>query len=178
MVAQDILDFWFSEPCRKCWFQSTEEFDREIQQEFESVWLSAKSGELDDWKNTPEGCLALVIILDQFPLNMYRGEAKSFSTEAMARDISRLALERGFDQNMDESQKLFLYLPFMHSESLADQERSVELFQNAGMDTHWAEHHRDIVKRFGRFPHRNASLGRQSSEAELAYLQSDEAFKG
>jgi len=176
--VQDILDFWFSERCRKCWFQSTEELDREIQQKFEVIWAAARDGKLEDWKHSPEGALALTIVLDQFPLNMYRGQPESFSTEAKARDVSQYALAEGFDSHMDESQKLFLYLPFMHSESLEDQDRSVELFKGAGMDAHWAEHHREIVRRFGRFPHRNACLGRQSNEDELAYLQSGDAFKG
>lgn len=176
--AQDILEFWFSEQGRRYWFQSTEELDREIQKKFESTWEAARDGKLEDWKHSPEGALALVIVLDQFPLNMYRGQAKSFSTEAKAREISRYALAEGFDSQLDQSYKFFLFLPFMHSESMEDQERSVELFTGAGLETRWAKHHREIVRRFGRFPHRNASLGRQSSEEELAYLQSDEAFKG
>jgi uncharacterized protein (DUF924 family) len=178
MQAKEVLDFWFSERCRKCWFDSTEAFDQEIQQGFEEIWKAARDGELDSWKQTPEGTLALVIILDQFPLNMYRGRPESFSTEARSREIARYALEQGFDLPMDEAQKLFLYLPFMHSEDLADQNVSVDLFEKSGMETRWALHHRDIVRRFGRFPHRNAILGRESNEAEQAYLDSDDAFKG
>ena len=178
MQAQEVLDFWFSERCQKCWFNSTEELDREIKQRFESLWVAARDGKLDEWKNTAEGALALAIILDQFPLNMFRGKAESFSSEAKARDVSRHAVEMGFDRQMNESQKLFIYLPFMHSEDLTDQDISVGLFERAGMETKWAEHHRDIVRRFGRFPHRNVILGRHSSEDELAYLHSDEAFTG
>lgn len=177
-TAEDILEFWFSERCKKCWFNSTPQMDEEIRSKYEALWKAARAGELDDWKDTPQGALALVIILDQFPLNMYRGRPESFATEAKAREISRYAVGRGLDRELNESEKLFLYLPFMHSESMADQDSSVELFQNAGLETRWAEHHRDIVRRFGRFPHRNAILGRQNSEAEQAYLESDEAFKG
>jgi uncharacterized protein (DUF924 family) len=178
MKPHEVLDFWFSERCRKCWFNSTEELDREIRQRFESQWAAARDGELEAWKDSAAGALALVILLDQFPLNMFRGKPESFSTEAMAREVSASAVEQGFDRQLDEAQKLFLYLPYMHSEELADQDISVRLFEGAGMDTRWAEHHRDIVRRFGRFPHRNAILGRDSSEAELAYLDSKEAFKG
>lgn len=178
LQAKDVLDYWFSESCRQCWFNSTEEFDQEIKQRFESVWIAARDGKLDEWMNTEEGSLALVILLDQFPLNMFRGKPESFSTEARARKVSVHAIEMGFDRQMDESQRLFIYLPFMHSEDLEDQDTSVELFQQACMETRWAEHHRDIVRRFGRFPHRNVILGRDSSVAELAYLTSDEAFKG
>ncbi|MBD3671475.1 MAG: DUF924 domain-containing protein [Gammaproteobacteria bacterium] len=174
----EILDFWFSERCRKCWFESTQEMDQEIRERFESVWRQARDGELDEWRQSAEGCLALAIILDQFPLNMYRNQPQSFSTEAMARDCAREAIENGFQEQLDESQQLFLFLPFMHSENLADQDTSVELFKQAGMETKWAQHHREIVKRFGRFPHRNAILGRQSTDEELEYMSSDEAFKG
>jgi uncharacterized protein (DUF924 family) len=178
MQIKDVLDFWFSERCRKCWFNSTQAFDREIQVNFESLWKAARDGELDSWKQTHEGALALAILLDQFPLNMYRGRPESFSTEAKAREVSDYALQQGFERQLDESQKLFLFLPFMHSEDLADQDRSVGLFEDAGMEMRWALHHRDIVRRFGRFPHRNAILGRESSAEELAYLDSEEAFKG
>ncbi|MBD3609196.1 MAG: DUF924 domain-containing protein [Gammaproteobacteria bacterium] len=175
---EDILDFWFSEECRRCWFNSSDELDKKITMEYESVWQQARDGALEQWKQTAQGCLALVIILDQFPLNMYRGQAKSFSTEAASREVARYALEKEFDKAISEEQKLFLFLPFMHSEELADQERSVELFTQAGMETRWAEHHRDIVRRYGRFPHRNEALGRTSTEEETAYLNSADAFKG
>ena len=121
-----------------------------------------------------------MIVLDQFPLNMYREQGLSFSTEAAAREVAQRAIERDFDQALDETGKSFLYLPFMHSESLADQDRAVTLYEQAGMsnNVHFANHHRDIVRRFGRFPHRNAALGRECTEEEREWLQSEEAFHG
>ena len=177
---RSIVDFWFSDRVRPFWFQSTAEFDDELRNRFESVWQLAAAGKLDSWIETPEGALALVIVLDQFPLNMYRGDALCFSTEAKSRDIASLAIEHNFDQTLTGEQKAFLYMPFMHSESLQDQEKSVVLYEAAGLDENlkFARHHRDIVRRFGRFPHRNKILERASTEAEINYLQSEDAFHG
>lgn len=177
---QSIVEFWFSDAARPFWFNSTKEFDNQLRDRFEMVWQQAAAGELDSWAETAEGALALVVILDQFPLNIYRGEAQSLSTEARARDIARLAIEKKLDAALPDEQKAFLYMPFMHSEALADQDRSVALYQAAGLEYNlkFAEHHREIVRRFGRFPHRNKILGRQSTEEEQAYLASDEAFHG
>ncbi|NNF95899.1 MAG: DUF924 domain-containing protein [Halobacteria archaeon] len=179
-LPQSILEFWFSDTVRPLWFQSTPEFDAELRDRFEPVCHSAEQGNLGDWAETPEGALALVIVLDQFPLNIYREDVLSFSTEAKAREIATLAIERNLDADLTDDQKAFLYLPFMHSEELADQDKSVALFEAAGLaeNLKFAQHHRDIIRRFGRFPHRNKILGRQSTEEELAYLESDEAFHG
>jgi len=177
---QSIVEFWFSDEVRPMWFNSTPEFDTELRERFETVWQHAAAGKLDGWAETPEGALALVIVLDQFPLNMYRGDALCFSTEAKSRDIATLAIERSYDAQLTDDQKAFLYMPFMHSESMVDQDKAVALYEAAGLagNLKFAQHHRDIVHRFGRFPHRNKILGRQSTEAEQAYLQSDEAFHG
>ena len=174
-----IIDFWFTDEARARWFNSSPEFDRQLTEQFLETWQAARRGELD-WAATPTGALALVIVLDQFPLNMFRGQAESFSTEAMSRDIARVAIDKGFHNELAAQEKVFLFMPYMHSESLADQDHVVTLFEAAGLDENakWARHHRDIVKRFGRFPHRNAILGRESSAEELAWLESDEAFKG
>ena len=176
----DILTFWFSQRVAKLWFNSTPEFDEEIRQRFESVYLDAKQGRYDNWQESAKGCLALAILFDQFPLNMYRGEEQSFSMEARARQVAGHAIDQRFDQQLEDQQKVFLYMPFMHSEDLADQDRSVELFTKAKLENNlrFARHHRDIVKRFGRFPHRNSILGRESTTDEAAYLQSKEAFLG
>ena len=177
---QPIIDFWFSEAVRPRWFQSTDEFDQALIQRYEDIWQQAKHGKLDHWMQTAPGCLALVIILDQFPLNMYRGTAKSFSTEARSREIARHALELNFDAQMPVEQKAFLYMPFMHSEDMADQDRCLELFEQPGLESNlrFARHHRGIIEKFGRFPHRNAPLGRESTPAEIEYLNSREAFTG
>jgi len=178
--ASSVLDYWFSDHSKAHWFASTPEVDQEIRQRFEMTWQAASRHELDHWCDSAAGCLALTIVLDQFPLNMYRGQELSFSTEAQARNTARTAIEKGFDQQIPREQLAFLFLPFMHSESLADQEQSVQLFFNANLDDNlpFAQHHRDVIAQFGRFPHRNAILGRTSTTAELTYLASPEGFKG
>lgn len=177
---KDILAFWFSEQVKPLWFNSTAAFDEEIRQRFLDVYQAALKKQLVNWGSTPQGSVALIIVLDQFPLNMFRGKAESFAGEKLAREVAGNAIEQGFDEQLEDEQKAFLYLPYMHSEDLSDQELSVQLFEKAGLkeNLRFAKHHRDIVKRFGRFPHRNAALGRASSEAEIAYLNSDEAFHG
>lgn len=180
VTPEEILEFWFADRARALWFNATPEFDLEILERFGSTWEAGAAGELDAWGNTPRGALALVILLDQFPLNMFRGKVQSFSTEAAARRVASGAIERGFDTALTDMEKALLYLPFMHSEELFDQDRSVALFEAAGLTDNlkWARHHRDIIRRFGRFPHRNAILGRTSTSAELAYLDSPDAFHG
>jgi len=177
---QSIVDFWFSDAVRPLWFKSTAEFDNQLRDRFGMVWQDAAAGKLDSWAESAEGALALVILLDQIPLNIYRGKARSFSTEAKAREIAERAIDKGWDTTLPDEQKAFLYMPFMHSETLADQDQAVVLYQAAGLEDNlkFAQHHQDIIRRFGRFPHRNEILGRQNSEAEQAYLASDEAFHG
>lgn len=179
-TPQTILEFWFSGRVRPLWFRSTPQFDDEIRGRFESTWLAARDGKLTDWEQSAEGALALVILLDQFPLNMYREQGISFSTEAAAREVARRTIDRGWDRGLDEAGKTFLYLPFMHSEKLDDQDRAVALYRAAGMgnNVRFANHHREIVRRFGRFPHRNAALGRECTAEERQWLQSKEAFHG
>ena len=178
--AEAVLEFWFSETVRPLWFNSTPEFDRQLQQRFEPLVVAAQKGLLDEWKNDPRSALALTLVLDQFPLNIYRGQAASFATEKSAIMVSKDAIAAGYDSALTNEEKAFLYIPLMHSENLADQDASVALFQKAGLEENakFAKHHRDIIKRFGRFPHRNAILGRASSAAEIEYLESDDAFKG
>ena len=177
---QNILEFWFSEPAKKLWFRSTPEFDTEILDKYYTLWQQAKKQQLIDWKKTAEGCLALVIILDQFPLNMFRGNAKSFSTEKKALKITHFAISKNFDKKLNHIQLAFLYMPLKHSENIEDQNLSVELFNKEGLENNlrFAKHHRDIIKRFGRFPHRNAILGRTSTTDEIEYLNSPQAFTG
>lgn len=177
---QEILEFWFCKDVQPLWFRSTPEFDAKLRERFLAVWQAAARGELKSWRDTPEGALALVIVLDQFPLNMFRGQAEGFSTEAQAREVAAEAIDQGWDRELDDAGKAFLYLPSMHSEALADQDRSVQLYRDAGLvdSLRWAEHHREIIRRFGRFPHRNAALGRESSGEELEWLASQGAFRG
>ena len=179
-MPQDIIDFWFSDEIRKLWFNSTPEFDHLLRERHLETWKQAGRGELDHWMQSTDGCVALVIILDQFPLNMFRGSAQSFATEAQSREVARIAIERGYDKALSAETKAFLYLPFMHSENLADQDLALTLFDQPGLESNlrFARHHHAIVARFGRFPHRNAALGRSSTKAELEYLNSKEAFTG
>jgi len=177
---QALLEFWYAPAMRKRWFASTPELDAEIRERFEPLWRRARAGELDAWLDHPDGALALVIVLDQLPLNMYRGEPEAYATAAQAVAATRRAIAAGHDRHIPLDRLAFLYLPLMHSEDLADQDLSVERFTAAGLtdNLRWAEHHRDLVRRFGRFPHRNRILGRESRPEELAYLASDQAFKG
>lgn len=174
-----VLDFWFAPGMDKRWFRSTPALDAQIGGCFEPLWRLARDGALADWETSAEGALALVILLDQFPLNMFRNRPESFSTEAMARAVAARAIARGLDRELRGPALAFLYLPFMHSEDPADQARSVALFEAAGLtdNLRFARHHQAIVARFGRFPHRNAILGRDSTAEELAWLGSPEGFK-
>jgi uncharacterized protein (DUF924 family) len=177
---QEVLELWFSPRAAKLWFRSTPAFDAELRERFEDTVQAALRGELDDWADSSHGALALVIVLDQLPLNIYRGQAESFAGEQKARAIAAAAIERGWDRGLDDKQKAFLYLPFMHSEQLADQDRSLTLYEAAGLhdNLRFARHHRGIIERFGRFPHRNAILGRESTPEEREWLDSKEAFRG
>jgi len=183
ITIHKILDFWFKTPMSDHWFSSTPAIDASIKQQYETCWESARAGAYNDWMLSPNaanGCLALCILLDQFPLNMFRGKAKSFSTEQQAVTISKYAINKQLDQEISSKRVSFLYMPLMHSENLDDQDLAVKSFAGRGLDNNlrFAKHHRDIIRQFGRFPHRNESLGRNSTAEEIAYLNSDNAFKG
>lgn len=175
-----ILDYWYSERIKKHWFRSTPELDAEMRGKFEALWEMAAKGELNHWAETADGALALVIVLDQLPLNMFRNQAKSFQTEQDSVVIARSAIDKKLDQALSKDRLSFLYMPLMHSENLADQALSVHLFEKAKLDNNvrFAMHHQGIIQTFGRFPHRNAILNRQSTPQELDYLNSKQAFKG
>lgn len=180
LIPDEILQFWFSEKVKPLWFNSTPEFDAELRTKYLAVYYAALNNKIDEWKESAEGCLTLVIILDQFPLNMFRGLPESFGGETKAIETAKYAIDKAFDEKLTDEQKAFMYMPLMHSENLEDQDLSVALFEKAGLteNLRFAKHHREIVRRFGRFPHRNRILDRESTEAELDYLASDEAFHG
>lgn len=180
MTPQEIINFWYTPPMSDHWFDSTPEIDAEIRTRFEAIWETAAAGKLVRWIQDPEGCLALCIVLDQFPLNMFRNQTNSFSTEEQAISISKYAVAKGLDRKLPKDRLAFLYMPLMHSESMDDQTKAINLFMRAGLteNAKFARHHQSIIQRFGRFPHRNELLGRPSTEEEIAYLASDEAFKG
>ena len=171
--AGDVLSFWRAAGPER-WWTKDDAFDAAIREKFAGLWQQAAEGRLADWERSDEGTLALVIVLDQFPRNMFRNDPRAFSTDAMALDVAMRALERGVDARTDEDLRQFLYLPFMHSEELVDQERCVALFAPLGNEnnTKYAEIHADIIRRFGRFPHRNPVLGRETTAEEQAFLDS------
>jgi uncharacterized protein (DUF924 family) len=180
---QEILEFWFSDQARSLWFEKSADFDALIRQRFEATHQAALAGRLESWEDAAESCLALVILLDQFSRNMYRGSARAFAADAQARAVADRTIARGHDRTLPPDRRWFLYLPFEHSENLADQRRAVALFRAdadaaAGADREraleqldYALRHLAAVERFGRFPHRNELLGRETSEDEAAYLR-------
>jgi uncharacterized protein (DUF924 family) len=178
----DVIAFWLEAGPKK-WFAHDAAFDAEIRARFEDLHLSAARGEHLDWAQTQSGALALLLLLDQFPRNLWRGSAHAFATDPLARSIADAALTRGLDQQAELQLRVFFYLPFEHSERPEDQERAVALCRAAyGADDRdgylrFAILHQDIIARFGRFPHRNAALGRASTPQEQAFLD-DGGFKG
>lgn len=172
-AAADIVRFWFVESGPKKWFRGGPKFDAEIRARFSGHHAAAAAGLLEAWRVTPAGALALLLILDQFSRNMFRRDARAFATDAYSRMIAGGAIARRFDKVAPAERRAFFYLPFMHSEILADQQRSVALFtalMPASSNLRFAIEHAEIVERFGRFPHRNAVLGRSSTPAEIDFL--------
>jgi uncharacterized protein (DUF924 family) len=169
--TSDVLAFWRAAGFER-WYTRDANFDATVRERFLEVWQEAAAGRLSSWETSDEGALALVIVLDQFPRNMFRGEAKAFSSDALALEVARRALARGVDARTGPPLLQFLYLPFMHSEGLADQVRCVELFRGGGdpENLRYAEEHADIIRRFGRFPHRNRAIGRITTPEEQAFL--------
>jgi uncharacterized protein (DUF924 family) len=167
----DVIEFWRAAGPAK-WFRKDADFDREIEARFLGIHEAAAAGHLSAWEATPDGALALILLLDQFPRNMFRGSARAFATDPLARAVADRAIARGFDAGAASAERTFFYLPFEHSENLADQERSLALSRRAGggKAERYAEIHADIIRRFGRFPHRNAILGRATTPPERAFL--------
>lgn len=166
----DVIAFWRAAgPSR--WFKKDEAFDRAFRERFLPAHEAAARGELAGWTRNPEGALALCLLLDQFPRNAFRGTPRMFATDEKARDVAQAAVEAGFDAQVNEPLRPFFYLPFMHSERLEDQDLCVELSGRTGEDTQrFARLHRDIIARFGRFPHRNSVLGRPTTPEEQQFL--------
>jgi uncharacterized protein (DUF924 family) len=168
--AADVVSYWQAAG-RERWFRKDEAFDRDFRERFLPAHEAAARGELDGWLADAQGALALLILLDQFPRNAFRGTARVYATDAKAREVADAAIAAGFDRACDPALRPFFYMPFMHSEQLGDLQRCVHLMQAVGGDSQrFAAHHRDIVERFGRFPHRNAVLGRPSTPEEEQFL--------
>ena len=182
---EEILSFWFGairdEPsyfadCAQRWFAQNADFDREIARRFQADYERAAEGQLADWTQTAQGGAALILVLDQFPRNMFRNDPRAFATDPLAQQIAEQMIAAGLDRQLRLVERYFVYVPFMHSEQRAHQQRSVTLFQQlaaqrAYFDTSYAVRHKDVIARFGRFPHRNRVLGRVSTPAELAFLK-------
>jgi uncharacterized protein (DUF924 family) len=175
--VRDLLDFWFAHgpapgapPDSAAWWKRSEAFDAEIGKRFGIEWARQSRRPVEDFVGDPETALAAVILFDQFPRNMFRGHADQFSTDHMALAIAREAVERGYDDGMDRDQRTFLYMPFQHSEELKDQVQSLLLFSALGDEEllKYARKHHEVIEKFGRFPHRNAALGRKPTAMEQA----------
>jgi uncharacterized protein (DUF924 family) len=178
----EVLLFWFGGPPgqgkrHKHWFEKDAAFDEAIRQRFLALYEKAAAGELAHWRERPADCLALIVVLDQFPRNMLRGTARAFAADPLALDAARHAVAQGFDRTLSPVERLFVYLPFEHSESLEDQLMACALieplqaFEETEDAYRYALAHRDIIQRFGRFPHRNAALGRASTAEEIEFLK-------
>jgi uncharacterized protein (DUF924 family) len=177
-TPDEILAFWRDAgPDR--WFAKDETFDETCRRRFGFTYEAAARGDLDAWELTPQGALAVILLLDQFPRNMFRGTRAVYRTDPAAVSAADRAIEKGYDREVEPGLRQFFYLPFMHSEDLGNQERSVSLCEALGDagSVKWARHHRDIVARFGRFPHRNAMLGRETTADEAKFLEESE-FRG
>jgi uncharacterized protein (DUF924 family) len=191
-TADTICEFWFgTDPTDPdlararagLWWQKDDRIDRQIADRFESDVVRATNGELERWSDTPTGTLALILLTDQFPRNIYRNTPRAFASDSLARAWCKQGVESGIDRQLHPIERLFFYLPLEHSESLADQDRSVELLRSLAAEAMpsarstfedfitFAIRHRDIIARFGRFPHRNSILERASSSAEIDFLK-------
>jgi len=181
-LAPQVLGFWFGEgaeygKAHKRWFEKDPGFDALVTQRYQALHREMLQGRHRDWLGEPRACLARIIVLDQFPRHVYRGTARAFSTDALALQAAGKLVAEGWDRTLLPVERMFAYLPFQHSESLADQERACELYESLktfpeGADSHrYALAHRDIIRRFGRFPHRNAALARPSTPEEIEFLK-------
>ena len=183
--SEAVLTFWFGEirdepayfeEYAPRWFVQNAEFDQEIAQRFRADYELAAQGQLTHWTETARGGLALILVLDQFPRNMFRNDPRAFATDPLAQQIAEQMIATGLDRQLRLAERYFVYVPFMHSEDRKHQQRSVMLFQQlaeerAYFDTSYAVRHQEVIDRFGRFPHRNTVLGRVSTPEELAFLK-------
>jgi uncharacterized protein (DUF924 family) len=171
-----IVEFWLHDVGPDGWYEAVDEVDEEIRARFGAEWQAAHAGNREHWCNGPRGTLAYLILTDQFPRNMFRGKADAFATDARARAAAAMAVEKGYDLKIPEPERVFFYMPFEHSEDIADQDRCIALFEKNLHETRegfllHGKAHREIIRRFGRFPFRNAALGRKSSAEEEAFLK-------
>ena len=183
-TPKDVLDFWFAPDVDPRWFARDDAFDAQVRRRFGTTLEAATRGDLDDWATTPQGWLALLIVLDQFSRNIHRADPRAWAADAKAQALAQAGIARGDDQRLPPLRRLFAYLPLEHAEDLALQQHCVRLFEQLVAQLpheerppfedflDYARRHHDVIRRFGRFPHRNAVLGRRSTPAEQAYLAS------
>ena len=177
-TIQDVLMFWFDELTPQQWFNSFDDVDQAIANRFSTAHEAASKGELFEWRETPDGRLAEIIVLDQFARNLFRGDPRSFATDTLALVLAQEAIAAGDDQRIDPERLAFLYMPFMHSESLLMHEIAEKLFDRPGMEMNFKSlrSHTKVLQRFGRYPHRNAAVGRQSTADEIDFLKDGRGF--
>lgn len=173
MEFKDVLNFWFKELTPKQWFAKSLEIDQEIKNRFSSLHLKASRGELSHWRNSAEGRLAEIIVLDQFSRNIHRDSKRAFQSDELALTLAQEMVEQGLDKNLPTNMRVFIYMPYMHSENLAVHQMALELFSHQGMESNldYEKKHRSILEEFGRYPHRNRVLGRKSTKAEVEFLK-------
>jgi uncharacterized protein (DUF924 family) len=174
-TSSDVTTYWLKTLTPRDWYIASDAVDTVIIERFQSTWVIARDGGLQDWLETPQGVLSYLILCDQFPRNMFRGHGDSFATDGLSRAATALALDRGWDLQVPEPERQFIYMPLMHSEDLADHDRAIELFATRMPQTGASNHdhglaHRNIIAEFGRFPYRNEALGRTTTAAEQAFL--------
>ncbi|WP_158967975.1 DUF924 family protein [Chachezhania sediminis] len=172
---QEVLEFWLDEVGREGWYKADETLDATIRERFQETWEAAGREALCAWKQTPRDMLALIVLTDQFPRNMFRGDGRSFATDGLARKYAKWAIDHDWDLTVPEPERQFFYLPLMHAECLTDQERCIRMMKERMPETGadnllHAKAHRQVIRQFGRFPHRNAALRRPSTPQELAYV--------
>ena len=171
-LIEEVLVFWFEELSPEQWFKKDAVVDAAVRAKFSTLYEELAGNGGQTWTDSPRGCLAAVIVLDQFPRNLYRDDRRAYTTDAVALTIAKSAVHRGFDEALSMHERKFLFMPFQHCEDVTDQNVSVELFSSLGdpKALEYAIRHKDVVERFGRFPHRNAALGRMSTPEELEFL--------
>lgn len=176
---EDVLRFWFADGSMANWFDGSEVFDDLIRSKFMMLWEAATQGHIDGWQDEPRGALALIIILDQFTRNLHRESPDAFAQDDKALEITKRAIDRGLDEDLDQDERQFLYMPLMHSENLKDQYECLNLMRERvgkSQPVLYAEKHLEVIEKFGRFPHRNDVLGRESSIAEIAWVDQNGGF--
>lgn len=177
-MFNEVIKFWFEETSPKQWFEKNPDFDLVIENRFKNLFYEVVAGEHADWRSDPEGRLAEIIVLDQFTRNMFRDEPESFKYDFLALALAQEAVRSGDDQKLEPQKRTFLYMPFMHSESKEIHKKALELFTNLGQETNleYEIKHKEIIDKFGRYPHRNKILGRESTPEEIEFLKTNSGF--